>query len=171
MALKINVKSTRFLKELQARVASFSGRSPSAVLEVPPELKWWLYLEYGTAPHAIDPHDPPEALRWYEGGHPVIRDHVDHPGIRPRAFVRKALPTISSVVTSAIYQGLVTNGFRYTAVRVSLRSAATDAKAIIVQSLAQETKTTPRTDKDARLPGVTAAQEFSTKSTIDIREG
>jgi hypothetical protein len=172
MGLKFKVRSTRFLKELQARADSFAGRSVSAVLTVPPELKWWIWLEYGTAPHPIDPHDPPEALRWYgAGGHPVIRDHVDHPGIRPRAFVRKALPTISSVAMSQIYQRLAEDGFRYTAVRVALRGAAQDAKAIITQSLAQETKTTPRTDSDARLPGRLASQEFSSKSTIEIREG
>lgn len=81
------------------------------------------------------------------------------------------MPTIRSVAMRAIYAAITTNGFRYTTIRVALRDQAMkDAKAIIVQSLAQETKTTARTDKDARLPGRLAAQEFASKSTIEIRE-
>jgi hypothetical protein len=169
--IKLNIKSTKFLAELQARRNSFSGRSVSGVLTVPPELKWWVWLEYGTAPHPIDPHHPPEALRWFNAsGGPVIRSHVEHPGIRPRAFVRKAMPTVQAVTMSAIYAAFINNGFRYTTVRVAVRNAMADAKAVIVQSLAQETKTEARTDKDARLPGRTAAEEFSNKSSIEIRE-
>lgn len=169
--LKVTITSTKFLKELQARMASFAGRAVSGVLVVPPELKWWVWLEYGTLPHGIDPHHPPEALRWFDAaGGAVIRDHVNNPGIRPRAFVRKAMPTISSVMKAAVYAAFLENGFRYTAVRVAVRDAMNDAKAVVVQSLAQETKTTARTDKDARLPGRLAAQEFAAKSTIEIRE-
>lgn len=169
--IPVKLTGTRFLKELQARSDSFSGRSISGVLVVPPELKWWVWLEYGTAAHPIDPGHPPEALRWFDAaGGAVIRDHVNHPGIRPRAFVRKAMPTITSVMKAAVYASMLQNGFRYTAVRTAVRSSMEDAKAVIVQSLAQETKTTARTDKDARLPGRLAAQEFASKSTIEIRE-
>jgi hypothetical protein len=169
--LKVKVTGTKFLQELQARRNSFSGRAVSGVLVVPPELKWWVWLEFGTMPHAIDPGHPPEALRWFDAaGGAVIRDHVNNPGIRPRAFVRKAMPTITSVAKAAVYNAFIQNGFRYTAVRVAMRDAMNDAKAVIVQSLSQETKTSARNDKDARIPGRTAAQEFASKSTIEIRE-
>src|SRR4051812_5802065 len=103
--LKINVKSTRFLDELQKRRNSFSKRTVSGVLTVPPEMKWWMWLEFGThGPYPIEPHHPPEALRWFDpSGNAVVRERVMHPGIRPRAFVRKALPTIASLTIRDVY--------------------------------------------------------------------
>lgn len=48
----------------------------------------WRFIEYGTAPHIIDP-DRKEALDWPDALHPYRR--VRHPGTREYAPMRRAL--------------------------------------------------------------------------------
>lgn len=45
-------------------------------------------LEYGSKRHEIVPWKK-KVLRWLSGGKPVFSKHVDHPGTKPYAMVRK----------------------------------------------------------------------------------
>lgn len=49
------------------------------------------FVERGTQPHPIDPHNPPEYLRWpdFEGW--AYAKHVDHPGSEAVHFLRDAM--------------------------------------------------------------------------------
>src|SRR4051812_39676756 len=129
--MKFNVRSTRFLDELAKRVASFRGRSVSTVITVPPEMRWWYWVEFGSQGTVIEPVNA-KVLRWFDdGGNAVIRQSVNWPGIRPRAFIRKAMPTIKSVFLQAIFTELIEERFRYTEVRRAVRDVGDDVKAII----------------------------------------
>lgn len=48
-----------------------------------------VFLEFGTAPHRIEPRHPMEALDWPDAAHPVA--YVDHPGTEPKPVLRPAL--------------------------------------------------------------------------------
>lgn len=171
MALKWTVKSTQFIKELQNRQRSFKGRKLSLKLIVPPEMRWWYFLEFGTrGGYEITPHNPPFALRWFnEFGAPVVRDSVIHPGIRPRAFVRKAMDEIKTTSLRQIYAALQNEGFRYSTIKGVLdNQVSKSVKDIVVNSLAAETKTTARTDTGAKLPGLTAAEAFQNRARVDV---
>lgn len=48
------------------------------------------FVEQGTRPHAIRPKRA-RVLRFQAGGRTVFAAHVDHPGTRPRPFLRPAI--------------------------------------------------------------------------------
>jgi hypothetical protein len=173
----ITVKSTLFLKELQNRRRSFTGRRIAIKIIAPPELRWWYWLEFGTAnlgvtggyTYPIDPHNPPTALRWFDGGTPVVRSHVDHPGIRPRAFVRKAIPQIRQDSLQQVYAAIQEVGFRYSAFKKAFNEETGNMVVDdIVQSLGNETNQTPRSDTGAKIPGSTAAGFFLEHAVVEI---
>jgi hypothetical protein len=80
------------------------------VLEVRASAPYAAYVELGTRPHIIRPHDRPRggfigdhnpgpfqrgghSLRWFEGGEPIFAWLVHHPGSKPYPYLRPALFT------------------------------------------------------------------------------
>lgn len=174
---QITVKPTLFLKELQNRRRSITGRRIAIKIIAPPELRWWYWLEFGTAnlgviggdTYPIDPHNPPTALQWFEGTTAIIRKHVNHPGIRPRAFVRKAIPQIRQDSLQQVYAAIQEFGFRYSAFKKAFNTDTGNMVVDdIVQSLGNETKNTPRGDSGAKIPGSTAAGFFLQHAVVEI---
>jgi hypothetical protein len=47
--IKTKLTSTLFIKELQARRRAFQGAMIAARIQVPSDLQWWYWLEFGTA--------------------------------------------------------------------------------------------------------------------------
>jgi len=92
-----------FLRELVKRQIEFKSAKPVAYkIVVPEDLKWWYWLEFGTAgrqdadapyktshsgTYSIDPVNA-KALHFEVGGKSRFAVHVDHPGIRPRLIYR-----------------------------------------------------------------------------------
>ncbi len=106
-------------KALQSRYAKWSQhKAMGARVVVPPALAWWYYQEFGTAgPYTIAAKDTtysvnnesnPHQLVFFSknAGGLVTRGKVLHPGLKPAAFVRKALPTIEQEIQRRISQVL-----------------------------------------------------------------
>jgi hypothetical protein len=172
--ISVTLKSTRFLAEMRKRAAAFKGVKVSAKIVVPNSLRWWYWLEFGTAGRqdanapvrtthsGTYPIDPVDALilSWPgDDGHRVFKAHVDHPGIIPRRFVQKVLPSIRDMVRHAVGSTLISNEITPDYVQFAVEKAAESAVAMMTESLAQETKTTPRTDRWGK--GATAAELFN----------
>lgn len=89
--------------------SSFSTRIPEAIiasnvsktstgyeasisidLDIAPQALW---MERGTKPHDIDAHNPPPNLvfYWDKKGGWFIGPHVDHPGTKPKGYIKKAV--------------------------------------------------------------------------------
>jgi hypothetical protein len=170
------VVSTKFLAELKARAKSFKQRRISAVLTVPPDLRWWYWLEFGTAlrgetgktptgyekasghPYPIVPVDAPILSFPTEFGQRFAMSVV-HPGIRPRKSVTKAIPEIMEKAHVDIVNALITKGFRYSSIKDALvQKSLPRAKELIAENLLKDA---PNVRPDGRLEGDTAGDTFA----------
>lgn len=135
-----------------------------------------LALEFGTAsqgepgiasgtPYEIDPVKA-LVLSWPSGdGGRVYRAHVLHPGIKPRAFVRKVLPAIQKDAAVSIVNGLVANNYNPAAAQSALDEAMQRAVTALTDSLAAETSSVARAIADGGT-GKTAAELFQDQVQI-----
>src|SRR5258708_34885785 len=125
--ISFNLESSLFLKELVKRQIGFATKPTVAYkIVVPEDLKWWYWLEFGTAgrqdadapfksahsdTYSIDPVNAkmlaiPDAKS--PNGPDGIRFtfHVDHPGIRPRLIYRGVRQDILAFAKQAILGSL-----------------------------------------------------------------
>ena len=140
--ISFNLASSLFLKELAKRQADFQRRPTVAYkIVVPEDLKWWYWLEFGTAgrqdseaPFKSEhsgtyPIDPVNAkmLRIPNATHPSASDgsrflfHVDHPGIRPRLIYRGVRDEIISYAKKVI-GGCLQEGVQVASLDLALRN-------------------------------------------------
>jgi hypothetical protein len=178
------VTSTKFVDELKARARSFRTTKVAARLQVPSDLSFWYWLEFGTAtrrsPEApygggtssnylIKPiqrgdSSTLEALHWGPEGGGVFAAQVMHPGIRPHPFVRPALNKIMQQFGKDLAAAFADGGFRTNVIRETLMNETmVFAKALIVKNLASAA---PGTRPDGHLLGQTAAEVFDEESEI-----
>lgn len=171
--IQMKLTSLKFISELQARARSFANQNVSATLMVPSDLAWWYWLEFGTAgrqspdapyrssyggTYPIDPVNA-DALSFppSPGAEHVIRAHVDHPGIRPRAFVRTAIGELSKKGLN-VTQDMLDLGFRLSVLKQSIFNALDyDAKEQVAKELEAAA---PNTREDGKLDGNSAAEVF-----------
>lgn len=78
-------------------------------------------------------------LSWPSVGGMTFAAHVTAPGIRPRAFIRKVLPTIRTEVGVAVASAFITSGFNPAAAQSALTQSMGAAIETIANSLALET--------------------------------
>ena len=119
-----------FLRALVKRQIDFRTRRIAYKIVVPEDLKWWYWLEFGTAgrqdadaPYKSEhsgtyPIDPVNGkmLRIPDAQSPSAPDgsrftfHVDHPGIRPRLIYRgvreEILNYAKQVIAGSLQQGI-----------------------------------------------------------------
>jgi hypothetical protein len=140
--ISFNVEGSLFIKELvRRRLLEFKSPTPIAYkLVVPEDLKWWYWLEFGTAgrqdgdapiktehsgTYPIDPINGkmlliPDAKSPNEPGGGRFTFHVDHPGIRPRLIYRGVRTEIIEYAKAAIAGGLRQYGINVAALRLTL---------------------------------------------------
>lgn len=164
---KLNVTGD-FATKMAARIEAWRGQGKkiAAGIHAPDELSWWAFQEYGTAsrgeaggvPYTIDPVNA-EALAFPgPNGTTIVRKQVIHPGIPPRHSVGKVIPDIEEASAEKIAAAL--NGGALddpTLLVAAVTDAVTDAKAKIVESMAQNI---PGTRVDGKLLGRTASSVF-----------
>lgn len=183
---KITPKSNGALaKEFQARATSFRGAQIAARIQVPSDLSWWYFLEFGTATrqqadapvrgggkdYPIRPIERGDvstlkSLAWPDGGGgTVFRAFVlHHPGIRPHPFVRGALGTIMQQFAKDIHAALAEGKVRSTTIKaVLMEQTMPYAKALLVDNLSVAA---PGTRDDGNLSGNTAASVFEEEAEI-----
>lgn len=126
---------TRYSRALLARVEAFlSSPAIGYKIVVPDDLKWWYWLEFGTAgrqdadapyrtehggTYAIDPING-KALKFVDSsGKNRFAFHVDHPGIRPRLIYRGVRSDILAYAKESIMASFQ-NGISPEMLRVAL---------------------------------------------------
>jgi phage gpG-like protein len=82
---RVPVDTGRLRSSIVSR-AEGSGRSVGYVIGT--NVNYAAAVEYGTSPHVITPKNK-RALYWPGAAHPVAK--VNHPGTRPRPFLRPAI--------------------------------------------------------------------------------
>jgi hypothetical protein len=183
-----SLRLTAALKTL-ANNARSAGRF-GAVLEVPPDLGWWYYQEFGTATHFdpgdhngyIPPSSHPDGYFIYplhgkglklraSAAHPeeTIIPHVGppytqlHPGVEPKSFVRRVLNDIDAQSANALVAALVNSQYDFQAVKNALLGEVMDmVKNKIVSSMAESLHAEP----DGKLNGAEPAQVFEAAATV-----
>lgn len=174
----------KFADELRARARSFRAAKIAARIQVPTDLSWWYFLEFGTASrrssdapygggatgtYLIKPIDRGnnstlESLHWGPPGGGVFAAKVDHPGIRPHPFVRPSLSKIMQQFAADVAGALAREGFRANTVKQALiNETMVFAKALLVANLAVAA---PGTREDGNLLGLTAAEVFEEEAEI-----
>lgn len=179
-------KSLRFLDELQRRRTVF--QPVASRLQVPPDLRWWYWQEFGTAisgePGKASGHTyeilpinsrylkfpDPEGRYQSHAGLPSGDGYVRmfsvkaHPGVKPTHIIRSVLEDIQQFAKRDILAELVRAGYDTSVVKAHLKSYTMDViKSIIVRSISQNlTGYRP----DGRLGGKTAAQDFEERAFI-----
>jgi hypothetical protein len=166
-----------FLKEMRARRRSFELRPVVAArISVPDDLRWWYWLEFGTAmrgePGRASGHTYPirpingKLLVWQTEDGQEARYAVEHhPGIAPRRIVRKALHDILMQAGKDLHLTLSSGPIRAPRLTAMLMGDTLPfAKGAIVQSMADNTSPTVR--RKGRIPDSVASQEFQAKSVI-----
>jgi hypothetical protein len=173
----------KFAERLERRIAANRGARAAARIETPPELAWWYWTEFGTATrgepgrasghyYEIDPVNA-EALRFPWNGEMVMRDHVDHPGIRPHRSIRSILPEIREAIRRFVEEGLRSGAADNPKVmQQEILDAVYNAKALIVESMAVNLPGQRDVEPNSgRLGGASAAQVFKDKATVvDLSE-
>jgi hypothetical protein len=178
--VSFNLQKSLFLKELNKRARDFSARRTIAYrIRVPEDLKFWYWLEFGTAGRqdadapfktahsGTYPIDPVHAgaLSWGDATHPNdgnggrFQMHVDHPGIRPRLIYRGVRDDILFFARSVLSKSL-SMGIEVASLKSALRTV------VMPYAVAQMGK---RLDEQA--PGVKArGNNPFTKGTSKVRK-
>lgn len=177
-----------FAAEMKKRAAAFKYARIGARIQVPSDLRWWAWLEFGSAtrtmadaPFAgggaypiknIDRGDAStlRSLHWTANGVNVFKDNVPaHPGIRPHPFVRTAIKEIVEVFKADVVAALMDKGkdgykFSPGAIQdVLLNHTMVYALSLIVANLATAA---PGTREDGNLLGETASSVFEEEAEI-----
>jgi hypothetical protein len=171
-----------FLKEIRARIKDFSSRPVVAGrIVVPDSLRWWYWLEFGTAMSA-DPGRGVNANARDDGRYPIrpkntnalswsspegkkFRTIVWHPGIKSRHIVLNALPDIMDQAAKDLHRTVSGNSIRSgTFLNMLLTDTMRFAKGAIVQSM--DERTSPNIRRKNRIPDSVASQEFEANATI-----
>jgi hypothetical protein len=190
--LQFSVESKGNLKSrLEQRIQRWRGETVAARIQVPPDLKWWYWNEFGTATkfsipststpgatirpqpgqmktgyYEIDPVQA-EALRFPQNGQIVFRDQVDHPGLKPSRSVTKMLPSIAQrsqrAAAEAFHNGAADHPG---ALGQSLVAAAESAKQYICYAYDGDLGTRALEPSHGRLGGSTAAADFDSRAKV-----
>jgi hypothetical protein len=165
-------KSTKFLAEIKRRREAVSAAVISARIRVPEEHVWWYWHEFGTASRAtmgtanaqgyqIVPLNA-DILSFPTAGERVFTHKVWHPGVYPRAIVRKVINQIVAEAFTDIAEPLA-QGKLDLVRQILLERSIVRAKELIAHSMAQELI---GTRVDGKLEGRDAASVFTEQAEI-----
>jgi hypothetical protein len=185
--LSVKASSLDFRNELQNMAASFAGRRTiAATVTVPFDLRWWYWLEYGTATEStikptgeyiITPENA-KALRFpdpeglYGGGWGkdpgfAYLARVHHPGIRPRHIVSKIYQDNLVHAISQFQNFFATSKIRGDLLKQRLETVILPyAIELIKLSLDIEAPGVRTEDNWGRLKGKAASEVFGQDATI-----
>ncbi len=176
-----------FRTELQNMAASFAGRRTiAATVTVPLDLRWWYWLEYGTATHSeikptgeyiITPENAkalrfpdPEGIyagHWAKDPGFAYLARVSHPGIRPRHIVSSVYQDNLVHAISQLQDFFHTNKIRGDLLKQRLETVIMPhAIELIKLSLDIEAPGVRTEDKWGRLEGRQASEVFGQEATI-----
>jgi hypothetical protein len=164
-----------FLAKMQERMAKWSGtKRIAARIEVPYELRWWYFHEYGTAPHRIPVGGAQSGviLVFPYGGVLQVRDEVNHPGVRARHMVGTVEPLIQDQLKAKVHALLTEYGANDPEkLREVVLESAEEAKKLIVESIAQNLPGDPGRaaqfpESPGKLGGQSAASVFEEQATV-----
>jgi hypothetical protein len=186
--------STKLVSTLDSVKSRIAGRKMTARITVPADLDWWFYQEFGTATHfnslSIELPDgveqaplPSGTSNFYviqarAGGRirlPITMmwpEHwegpeVHHPGVEPKAFIRRILPDIHTMSASALATVLYQSDYDPDAVQQALMTEIMPSiLEEIAVSMAESLAYGPDRDTPGKLGGQSPADAFSASASI-----
>ena len=187
--------SKKLVLNLEGVKSRLTGRKMSARITVPADLDWWFYQEFGTATHFdeeafemppgvttlplpnthspggyIIPAAPGKTLRLPVTMHfPDAWEGpaVNHPGVSPKAFIRRILPVIhkksSEAVAMALVEGKYDPGYVQ---QVLLTETLPEILVDITDSMALALHSSSDRDTPGKLGSQSPADVFESSATI-----
>lgn len=190
-----NFKSTKLVLNLNNIKQRLAGRKAAARITVTEEVDWWFYQEFGTATHFNSDHiQMPQGIVQADfpgttspdgytisaknGGMlrlPITSEYPDewrgpsvhHPGVSPKAFIRRILPDIQKTSSDAVATALVRGGYNIDAVQEALMTDVMPAILTqICDSMAEQLKDSTDRDTPGKLGAADPASVFRSAATI-----
>lgn len=187
--------SAKLIANLETVKSKLAGRKVSARITVPAELDWWFYQEFGTATHfnqetidlppgvtqaAIPGTTAPDGytIRAQFGKHlrlpitvnfpePWEGSAVHHPGVSPKAYIRRILPEIHKQSSFLVATALLESGYDPAAVQAALMNEVMPAiLADITNSMSEQLGNNIDRDTPGKLGHADPASVFHSAATI-----
>lgn len=190
ISLKAPRLSGSFRKRLDSRMRKWRQvGSLAARIQVPRELRWWYFQEFGTGEQGesgvASGHSYPiratnaPLLIFPWGGVVVQTVYVEHPGVPPRSSVRKVLSEIRSKAGDGLHKAFKNGAADSPRLLLnSLAATAQSAKGLIARSLHVNVPGTREAGEidgveypAGKLKGRTAGDVFWEKAKVVTREG
>jgi hypothetical protein len=167
LPLKTTISGT-FQEKLEQRRAQWSSvHQIAAVVTVPDDMIWWVYNEFGTAPHSIDAKNGllifPDTRN---PGETVKTPHVDHPGTRASHMVALVEERCKDRAIEDLHNNLPPNFSPEEYKAVLMDSTMPAIKEIIRSSFEATLSDKVRIDGGGKLGSQTAAEVFEEKAFI-----
>lgn len=190
--------STKLAVNLASIRSRLAGSKIAARVSVPTDLDWWFYQEFGTATHfdedpialpdgieqaPLPPSASPDfyVIRARAGGKlrlPITMHWPDawegpyvlHPGVAPKAFIRRILPDIHAATSLALAQALYERDYDPSSVQQALMSEIMpNIIQEIAASMAESLHGESDRDSPGKLEGSNPADVFlESASVVDI---
>lgn len=161
-----------FAQRLASLRERWAGPVISASVRIPKDMaKWIMAHELGSPSYHIDPTGELLVFPSSSGGKTFSKG-VEHPGIRPLRMIATVFPEITAVAAAVLTQALNAGGMDDpTLIQAAMTQAATEAKALISESIANNLPGTREADPNfpnqgGKLQGQTASSVFDAQATI-----
>lgn len=185
MAIPLTSKvQGRFLQAMQERSTKWANARIAVRIEVPEELEFWYWDEYGTASkgdvdHGASGHSytivpvTAKGLVFPQGGQMTFHSSVEHPGVKPSRSVTKVMPDIRDKAVALIHQAFIDGAADDPEkLHAAVLQAVAAAKDLIVHSMAQNIPGVRAIEPSAgKLGGERAADAFDREAQIVDHSG
>jgi hypothetical protein len=187
--------SAKLVINLDKVKSNMAGRKASARITVPPDMDWWFYQEFGTATHFNEEKvEMPVGVAQIElpgttapSGYQITAKNgkllrlpitiefpeawegfsVHHPGVSPKAFIRRILPEIQKQSAEAMATALIESGYNITSVQEALMTEIMPAiLADITNSMAEQLNAGTDRDSPGKLGHADPASVFHSAASI-----
>lgn len=171
----------RFLKAMQERSARWKNVKIASRIEVPVELRWWYWNEFGTATKGDPEHGASghyytivpvaaKELRFPHNGQMVFSKEVPHFGVKPSRSVTKVLVEIRENASAAVHDAFLHGAADDPQIlKLTIFHATQKAKELIVESMSRNIPGVREAEPElGRLGGARASDVFEESAEVNL---
>lgn len=163
------LSSSKLTQHLLDRAAQSRGRTIAACIDLPEDMDWWYYQEFGTVRSYV--MEMPVTLpATMEFSKPTFLPYIGpprtalHPPISPKKYITRILPEIREVINQGVANAFVKSDFDPNAAQDHLISEVMPKVVEMIAESMGESLTQPR--EDGKLKGIMPADEYRAKAQI-----